>query len=136
MTAERKFKGVVQLALVDDSLENAELELLRILGREYNLEEDKVDHIINNELKEKNHQIEAIHNIDLDGKINYLVDLVKIMKADGQIYLSEIRFCEKTAKNLGFKKKAISYLTTKIHSDLNVPVDWSSVHQEMRYMVA
>ena len=136
MTAEQKFRGVVQLALVDDSLENTELELLKVLGKQYQLNEGIIEEIINNELKSKDAQTVAFHNVDLDSKIDYLVDLVKIMKADGQIFLSEIRFCEKTAKNLGFKKKAISYLSGKIHSDHTVPVDWATVHQDMRYMVA
>jgi hypothetical protein len=45
------------------------------------------------------------------------------MKADGQVFKSEISFCEAIADKLGYKKSVIAELSSRIYSDPTVTSD-------------
>jgi len=42
------------------------------------------------------------------------------MKIDGQVFKSEIVFCEDMAVKLGYKKKVVGELSTRIYSDPSI----------------
>ena len=48
------------------------------------------------------------------------------MKADREVYITEIKLCENIADKLGFKKKVVGELSTKVFSDgtLNADIDY------------
>jgi hypothetical protein len=45
------------------------------------------------------------------------------MKADGQVFKSEIAFCENVAQQLGYKKSVIGELSSRIYSDPSITAD-------------
>ena len=45
------------------------------------------------------------------------------MKIDGQVFKSEIVFCERIAEKLGYRKKVVGELSTHIYSDPNITAD-------------
>jgi len=58
-----------------------------------------------------------------DQKFEYLYNVVQLMKADGQVFKSEIVFCENIAEKLGYKRKVISELSSRIYSDPSITSD-------------
>ena len=42
------------------------------------------------------------------------------MKIDGQVFKSEIVFCEEIAEKLGYKKKVVGELSSRIYSDPSI----------------
>ena len=45
------------------------------------------------------------------------------MKIDGQVFKSEIVFCEEIADKLGYKKKVVAELSKNIYSDPSITAD-------------
>ena len=46
-----------------------------------------------------------------------------MMKTDGQVFKSEITFCENVAAKLGYKRKVIGELSSRIYSDPAITSD-------------
>jgi hypothetical protein len=45
------------------------------------------------------------------------------MKSDGQVFKSEISFCESVAEKLGYKKGVVAELSARIYSDPTITAD-------------
>jgi hypothetical protein len=49
--------------------------------------------------------------------------VIQLMKIDGQVFKSEIVFCEKIAEKLGYKKGVVAELSKNIYSDPSITAD-------------
>ena len=127
---------MVRLALVDDQFETKEKEYIQDLAKMHKVSNEDLDQIIEEELENKSEFAPVLRNLDYDGKIEVLSDLVRMMKVDGEVYLSEIKFCEAIAKSLGFKQKSIGLLAENIHKDPNIAPNWMLIQTKMRKYVA
>lgn len=131
-----KFRTMIRLALVDDQFETKEKEYIKDLAALHKFNSEDLDQLIQEELDNKGDFAPVISNLDHDGKIEVLADLVRMMKVDGQIFLSEIKFCEAIAENFGFKQKSIGFLSENIHKDPNIAPNWGLIQNQMRKYVA
>lgn len=136
MNNTEKFRTMVRLALVDDQFETKEKEYIQDLAKMHKLSSTELDEIISEELEKKGDFAPRLQNLDYDAKIEILADLVRMMKVDGEIYLSEIKFCEAIAQSLGFKQKSIGFLSENIHKDPNIAPNWMLIQNRMRRYVA
>lgn len=136
MNKQEKFRTMVRLALVDDRFETKEKEYIKDLARMHKVSEEDLNQIIVEELENKDEFAPILRNLDYDGKIEVLADLVRMMKVDGEVYLSEIRFCEAIAESLGFKQKSIGFLSENIHKDPNIAPNWMLIQDKMKKYVA
>ena len=69
---------------------------------------------------------EPIKNLEMlteDERFEYLYMVIQLMKIDGQVFKSEIVFCEEIAEKLGYKKKVVSELSKNIYSDPSITAD-------------
>ena len=104
------------------------------IGRANNMSEDEINTIISEGLKKK--EIESQEDflgLSFDQKFEYLVSVIELMKVDGKIFLSEINYCKEIAEKLGFKKEVISKVTSKIHTDPSLSVEWNLLKDEIRH---
>lgn len=129
-------RTLVRLALVDNKLEEKELILLKEYRKIHQIEESDFDSIVKEELENKGNVNVVPLRLDFQGKIEVLADLVRVMKADGKVFLSEIRFCEMMAKMFGLEAKSIGFLSEMVHVDKNVPIDWKLVERKMKEYVS
>lgn len=136
MNKLEKFRTMVRLALVDDQFETKEKEYIQDLAKMHKFSDEDLDRIIEEELENKSEFAPVLKNLDYDGKIEVLSDLVRMMKVDGEVYLSEIKFCEAIATSLGFKQKSIGFLAENIHRDPNIAPNWMLIQNKMRKYVA
>ncbi|MEM6641919.1 MAG: hypothetical protein AAF616_02975 [Bacteroidota bacterium] len=136
MNKLEKFRTMVRLALVDDQFETREKEYIQDLAKMHNVSHKDLDEIIQEELSKKGEFVPVLQNLDYDGKIEVLADLVRMMKVDGEVYLSEIKFCEAIARTLGFKQKSIGFLAENIHKDPSIAPNWMLIQNKMRKYVA
>jgi len=58
-----------------------------------------------------------------DQKFENLYHLIQLMKSDGQVFKSEIHFCEQVAEKLGYKKGVVAELSARIYSDPTITAD-------------
>ena len=67
-----------------------------------------------------------------DEKFDFLYNIVQLMKIDNQVYLSEIKYCEDLAEKLGFKRKVISALSSRIYSDPSITANLVSLKKAVK----
>ncbi len=130
------FRTLVRLALVDNRLEERELIFLKEYVKIHEIDESNSEKVMKEELENKGNDSLILLGLDFQGKIEVLADLVKVMKADGKVFLSEIRFCEMVAKMFGLEPKSIGFLSELVHSDKNVPINWEKVEKKMKEYVS
>ena len=132
MNAAIRLKYLVQLALVDNTFDDEEMKFVVNVGRANNMSEDEINTIINEGLKRKDFDNTEFVGLSFDQKFEYLVSIIELMKVDGKIYLSEINYCKDIAEKLGFKREIISKVTSKIHSDPSLSVDWNLLKDDIK----
>lgn len=130
MNDKEKFRIMIQLALVDQQFEDTERKFIYDLAKQSSLSNEELDEIINEELQKKTFDMDLSMDLGFDAKIEILADMVRVMKSDGKVYLSEIKFCEMIAKMFGFKEKSIGMLSKMLGSDGSA--DWPSLKDKMQ----
>lgn len=114
---------LVRLALSDQKFSDIEKGLIVGIGKAHRLSEEEIQSLINEELSQKNtHHIE-FNALSFDEKFEYLYDIIQLMKIDNEVFLSEIRFCEQMSEKLGFEKKVVKKLSTRIYGDPSITSD-------------
>ena len=115
---KKELSLMIQLAISDQELSQREERLIYSLGNLLDVPENEIKDLIKN--PEPIGPIEALSN---DEKFQYLYIVIQMMKIDGQIFKSEIEFCKNVAEKLGFRKKVVAQLSSRIYSDPSITSD-------------
>ena len=109
---------LVQLATIDRTLAPKEKKLIEHVADVNGVKKDEIEALFN--------KPEPIQDLDLltdDERFEYLYMVIQLMKIDGQVFKSEIVFCEEIAEKLGYKKKVVAELSKNIYSDPSITAD-------------
>ena len=117
---------LVQLSLIDGNISDTEKAFIYDIGRCNEMVDEDIDKILHHHLRNSRHELPDMSSLSEDDKIMCLYNIIRLMKADREVYLTEIKFCENIADKLGFKKKVVGELSTKVFSDgtLNADIDY------------
>jgi len=114
----RQLNILIQLATVDGTLATKERKLIEHIARVNNVEEGLIKELLN-----KPEPIPDLDHLSEDERFEYLYMVIQLMKVDGQVFKSEIVFCEEIAEKLGYKKKVVAELSKNIYSDPSITAD-------------
>lgn len=117
MDIRNQMSTLIQLSLVDNQLSPAEKRMIYTLAEANKIPKAEIDNLFEELLGKKEHELPPIENLSDDDKFEYLYHLIQLMKVDKKVYLSEIRFCEELAQRLGYKKKVVSALSSRVFGD-------------------
>ena len=92
-------------------------QMLKIMEMS-NIDENEISELLN-----QPQPIANLANLTEDERFEYLYMVIQLMKIDGQVFKSEIVFCEEIAEKLGFKKKVVAELSKYIYSDPSITSD-------------
>ncbi len=109
---------LINLAASDSSVAEKESKVIHMIGKANGLTKEEVDEMIKSP--------RPIGNLDSfteDQKFENLYHLIQLMKSDGQVFKSEIHFCEQVAEKLGYKKGVVAELSSRIYSDPTITAD-------------
>jgi len=109
---------LINLAASDRNVASRESKLIHTIGKANGVTKDEVDVLLKNP--------QPIGNIDTltsDEKFEHLYHLIQLMKMDGQVFRSEIVFCEQIADKLGFKKSVVAEVSQHVYSDPTITAD-------------
>lgn len=109
---------LINLAASDNMIEDKEAKTIHMIGKANGIPREEVDNMI-----KKPRPIGDMGAFSEDQKFQNLYQLIQLMKSDGQVFKSEIQFCEDMAERLGYKKQVISELAGKIFSDPSITSD-------------
>jgi uncharacterized membrane protein YebE (DUF533 family) len=106
------------LATIDRSLDHKEKKLIEHLAKLNNFPQNEVDKMLNDP-----EPIKDFVHLTEEERFEYLYMVIQLMKIDGQVFKSEIVFCEDIAKKLGYKKGVVAELSKNIYSDPSITAD-------------
>ncbi|MEP0985964.1 hypothetical protein [Ekhidna sp.] len=123
-----KFRALVGIAQADGEFDSTEKEFIRHLADLEGMSMTELKEM----LKSADKTGKLVKDLSFDDKVDILIYAVKLMKIDGKVLLSEIKFCERIAKSLGFEEKAIGFLSGIIESNPNDTPNVGSINHRMR----
>ncbi len=109
---------LINLAASDSKIEDREAKLIHMVGQANGISKEEVSEMIKNP-----QPIGTISALTSDEKFEHLYYLIQMMKMDGQVFKSEITFCEQIAEKMGYKKGVVRELSQNIYSDPSITAD-------------
>jgi uncharacterized tellurite resistance protein B-like protein len=127
----KQLNTLVQLGSVDGLMSEKEVRLVKLLGSVNGMSDEEIDLVIENP-----QPMEDLTLLSEDQKFEYIYSLVQLMKADGQVFKSEIAYCENIAKAIGYKKSVIGEISSRIYSDPAITADREKLKERaQKYLV-
>lgn len=109
---------LTQLATIDGFLAGKERKLIEHIAMVNNIDTNEINELLNSP-----EPIGDLENLSDDQRFEYLYMVIQLMKIDGQVFKSEIVFCEDIAERLGYKRKVVAELSKNIYSDPSITAD-------------
>jgi uncharacterized tellurite resistance protein B-like protein len=109
---------LINLAASDNTVADKESKVIHMIGKANGMSKDEVDAML-----KKPQPIGNLSTLTEDQKFENLYHLIQLMKSDGQVFKSEIHFCEHVAEKLGYKKGVVAELSSRIYSDPTITAD-------------
>lgn len=126
-----KFKALVGIAQADGEFDDTEKQFIRRLADLQGISPQELKELLQQKGKAK----DFAKDLTFDEKVDILIYVVKLMKIDGKVLLSEIKYCEKIAKLLGFEDKAVGFLSGIIEGNPDVTTNIGRINHRMRKYV-
>ncbi len=109
---------LINLAASDSKVAEKEAKVIHMIGKANGVSKDEVDKLLKSPLP-----IGDLSSFTEDQKFENLYHLIQLMKSDGQVFKSEVHFCEEIAEKLGYKKGVVMELSSRIYSDPSITAD-------------
>ncbi len=109
---------LINLAASDAKIGEKEAKIILMIGKANGLTSDEV-----NQMMKAPKPVGYLSSFTEDQRFENLYHLIQLMKADGQVFKSEIAFCENVADRLGYKKSVVAELSSRIYSDPSITTD-------------
>ena len=109
---------LINLAASDRTVGDKEAKVIHIIGKANGLTKEEIEAML-----KKPQPIGDLSALTEDQKFENLYHLIQLMKSDGQVFKSEIHFCEQIAEKLGYKKAVVGELSSRIYSDPTITAD-------------
>jgi uncharacterized membrane protein YebE (DUF533 family) len=123
---------LINLAASDRKVADRESKLIYLIAKANGISKEDVDQMLNNPTA-----IGNITSLTNDEKFEHLYHLIQLMKMDGQVFRTEIVFCEHMAEKLGFKKAVVAEISQHVYSDPSITADRDMVKQKaMKFIKA
>lgn len=123
---------LINLAASDSNVAARESKLIHTIGLANGMTKEDVDILLQNP-----QPIGDIDTLTADEKFEHLYNLIQLMKMDGQVFRSEIVFCEHIADKLGFKRSVVAEVSQHVYSDPTITADRDMVKSNaMKFLKA
>jgi uncharacterized membrane protein YebE (DUF533 family) len=116
---------LINLAASDKNVAERESKLIHAIGKANGITNEEIDAMLKNPKP-----IASIQTLTLDEKFEHLYYLIQLMKMDGQVFRSEIVFCEHIADKLGFKKGVVAEISQHVYSDPSITADRDMIRKK------
>ena len=109
---------LINLAASDRSVAERESKLIHMIGKANGITKEEIDAMLKSPKP-----ISNINSLTPDEKFEHLYYLIQLMKMDGQVFRSEIVFCEHIAEKLGYRKGVVGEISQHVYSDPTITAD-------------
>lgn len=118
---------LIKLAGQDGEIDLKERELIFKIGRSHGLENDDINHLIEN--PKENINLALLPDED---RFECLYNLVHLMKVDGQIFDEEISYCMDMTRKLGYPLEAVMELYGLVHANVRLTKEINTVKKKYK----
>ncbi len=118
---------LINLAASDSKVAEKEAKVIHMIGKSNGIPKDEIDKML-----QAPQHIGDLSSLSEDQKFENLYYLIQLMKSDGQVFKSEIHFCEQIAEKLGYKKGVVGELSSRIYSDPTITADRNMLMERAR----
>jgi len=109
---------LINLAASDRTIGEKEAKVIQMIAKANGVSAAEVD-----EMMKLPKPVGDLSAFSEEQRFENLYHLIQLMKSDGQVFRSEIHFCEQMAEKLGYKKGVVAELSGRIFSDPSITVD-------------
>jgi uncharacterized membrane protein YebE (DUF533 family) len=109
---------LINLAASDRNVAERESKLIHMIGKANGISTDEINQMLQNPKP-----IDKMDTLTNDEKFTHLYYLIQLMKMDGQVFRSEVVFCEQIAEKLGYKKSVVGEISQHVYSDPSITAD-------------
>lgn len=109
---------LINLAASDRTVGEKEAKVIYSIGKANGITKEEVEGMMKQPMP-----IGDLGRMTEDQKFENLYHMIQLMKSDGQVFKSEIHFCEQIAEKLGYKKGVVAELSSRIYSDPTITSD-------------
>lgn len=118
---------LINLAASDSKVAEKEAKVIHMIGKSNGIPKDEIDKML-----QTPQPIGDLSSLSEDQKFENLYYLIQLMKSDGQVFKSEVHFCEQIAEKLGYKKSVVAELASRIYSDPTITADRNMLMERAR----
>lgn len=132
MTENQKnhLKALIELSFVDGNFVEPEKSHVYAIGKANKLTEEEIDDLVKDVISKKETADFNYRGLLPEERFDFLYDIIQLMKLDGQIFLSEIKYCETIAEKLGYDKKVVKKMSSRIYGDPSITANRASLLKE------
>lgn len=123
-------KALIQLSVIDRDFCEPEKTYVYTIGKANRVPEREIDELVEEILNTKENSQVNFQGLLSEERFDYLYDVIQLMKIDGEVFLTEIRYCEEVAEKLGYDKKVVKTMSSKIYGDPSITGDRESLMKE------
>jgi hypothetical protein len=116
---------LVNLAASDKNIADRESKLIHLIGKANGISTEDINLMLKNPKP-----IHDSSSLTPDQKFEHLYFLIQLMKMDGQVFRSEVVFCEQIAEKLGYKKGVVGEISQHVYSDPSITADRDMVKKK------
>jgi hypothetical protein len=116
---------LINLAASDKNVADRESKLIHLIGQANGISKDEINGMLKNP-----QPIHSSSSLTDDEKFEHLYNLIQLMKMDGQVFRSEVVFCEQIAEKLGYKRGVVGEISQHVYSDPSITSDRDMVKKK------
>ncbi len=118
MSSIIQFRALINLAMSDMHFAEEEREMIYMLADANNVPKESIDNLIVNP-----EPVGDVSSLDDDDRFQLLYNIVQLMKIDRKVYVTEIKYCQDLAIRLGYNKRVIQELSSKVYANPAITAD-------------
>jgi len=123
-------KALIQLSIIDGDFAESEKTYVYTIGKANRVPEKAIDDLVVEVTAEKENSEINYQGLMPEERFDFLYDITQLMKIDGEVFLSEIKYCESVAEKLGYDKKVVKKMSSKIYGDPSITGDRAALLKE------
>lgn len=113
-------KALIQLSMIDRDFGEPEKTYVYTIGKANRVPEKEIDDLVNEVVAEKENSEINYQGLLTEERFDFLYDIIQLMKIDGDVFLTEIKYCESVAEKLGYDKKVVKKMSSRIYGDPSI----------------
>ena len=113
-------KALIQLSIIDRDFGEPEKTYVYTIGKANRVPETEIDELVREVVGEKENSDINYQGLLTEERFDFLYDIIQLMKIDGDVFLTEIKYCESVAEKLGYDKKVVKKMSSRIYGDPSI----------------